>query len=356
MRKQRKTSNAARRQTSGKYLPVFLGMGLIGSALVCFSLGLLASTPAGQIDQRPRIIAALISATPSPSATNTPTSTLTHTPASTPTSTDIPSTDPPPTGTPVPTETPTPTPTNTTTPLPTPDSLEREFYIPILMYHYTSVPPEDADIYRLDLSVTPQNFREQMAWLKENGYNTISLYDLAYALTIGWPSLPERPIILTFDDGYRDNYENAFPVLKEYGFTGTFFILTDVTDRADPNYMTWDMYREMVDAGMDIEVHGREHVTYLGRDYDWLLFHLLGPAETIEANLGYQPRFLAYVSGQYDDLTMTVAHEMGYWAAVTTEHGALHTKDNLFELKRVRIRGEWTLNQFSAVISGLTAD
>lgn len=338
----RRTATPSRRKSSRFIL--FAGLGIAGLLLFCAAGGLLAFSPADSTDPRPRLIAALITATPTltPSATPTPI----------PTATIVPTNTTIPTATLIPTETPTPTPTHTATPLPTPDSRDREFLVPILMYHYISVPPADADVYRLDLSVTPDHFRQQMQWLKDNGYQPISLYHLIYALNIGWPPLPARPIILTFDDGYRDNYENAFPILKEMGFTGTFFVLTDTTDRQESNYMTWDMLREMVAAGMSVELHGREHVEYAGRDYDWLVFNLLGPAQTIEAELGYKPRFVAYVSGKYDALTMQVAHEAGFWAAVTTQHGALHDKDDLFELTRVRIRGEWGLAQFSAVIEG----
>jgi peptidoglycan/xylan/chitin deacetylase (PgdA/CDA1 family) len=220
------------------------------------------------------------------------------------------------------------------------------------MYHYISVPPAGADIYRNDLSVTPDNFRQQMEWLKANGYETISLYDLIYALNIGWPHLPDKPIILTFDDGYQDNYENAFPILRDLGFTGTFFILTDVTDRSEPGYMTWPMLKEMSEAGLNIEVHGREHLEMSDRDQSWLVYHLLGPAQTIEANLGYEPRFIAYPSGKYDSLTISVAQEEGYWGAVTTKNGTHQTKVQPYELERLRIRGDWSLDTFVAVVTG----
>lgn len=221
--------------------------------------------------------------------------------------------------------------------------------VPILMYHYISVPPGDADIYRLNLSVTPEAFREQMAWLRENGWETITLYDLLYALTQG-RELPAKPVILTFDDGYADNYENAFPVLQEFGFVGTFFILSGPTDRGEPNYMTWDMLREMSAAGQDIEAHGREHIDLSGRDYDFLVYHLLGPSESIQAELGYTPRFLAYPSGLYDEATMTVAASAGYWGAVTTHVGVGHDSSALFELERLRIPGDFTLGDFAWVL------
>ncbi len=325
---------------------------VVGGILTCGTLGLAAAMPASRIDQRPFIIAALFTATPTPSVTPTSTDTLTPTSSETPTITPTPSETPVPTETLTPTITLTSTPTNTPTPMPTPDGREREFWIPILMYHYISVPPADADVYRKDLSVTPADFREQMEWLKASGYETITLYHLIYALNIGWPPLPDRPLILTFDDGYADNYENAFPILQDVGFTGTFFILTDVTDRSEPGYMTWDMLKEMSSAGMSIEVHGREHVEMSGRDNAWLTFHLLGPAQTIEANLGYQPRFVAYPSGQYDEQVIASAHGLGYWGGITIRNGTHHTKQNLFELQRLRVRGDWDLAHFVAVITG----
>lgn len=322
----------------------------LGCGFIALAAGLLAFTPANSYDSRPRMIAALLSATPS----NTPTATSTPIPPGTPTPSATPTITLTPTETLTPSITPTLTPTNTTTPFPTPDSRDRTFYVPILMYHYISVPPDDADIYRLDLSVTPDNFRVQMNWLKTNGYETISLYDLIYALNIGWPPLPDKPIILTFDDGYVDNYEFAFPILQELGYTGTFFILTDVTDRNEPAYMTWDMLREMYAAGNSIEVHGREHFDMANRDYDWLVFNLLGPVQTIEANLGQRPRFLSYPAGSYDDLVISTAQQLEYWAAVTTRNGAEHNKNDPFELRRMRVRGDWSLDIFSAVVSEST--
>ncbi len=347
-----KTAHAPSRQAKKPAAPRrpirALLMGLAASALVsCVAFGLVAFMPASPVDQRPLVLAALFTATPTSTATPTETPTATASPTASPTPTITLT----PTETPIPTETPVPSPTSTSTPLPTPDSRDRQFVVPILMYHYLSIPPADADVYRKDLSVSPEAFREQLGWLKENGYETISLYDLIYALNIGWPPLPDKPIILTFDDGYVDNYENAFPALKEMGYTATFFILTDVTDRNQPGYMSWDMLREMSAAGMSIEVHGREHIEMNGRDRDWLLYHLLGPAQTIEANLGYVPRFLAYPAGKYDALTIETAREVGYWGALTTMNGILHTKDNPMELKRLRIRGDWNLNTFVTVVT-----
>jgi peptidoglycan/xylan/chitin deacetylase (PgdA/CDA1 family) len=256
------------------------------------------------------------------------------------------------TETPSPTLPPWVTPTVTPTPTPplTPDGEVREARVPILMYHYVSVPPPGSDEYRVDLSVTPESFREQMTWLADNGYEVVSLQELVYALETGSPDLPDNPVVLTFDDGYVDNYENAFPILQEFGYPATFFILTDVTDRRQGGYMTWEMLREMHEAGMDIEVHGREHVEMTDREPDWLYYHLVGPTETIEANLGYQPHYLSYPAGKYDADVIAAAIEHGYYAAVTTVQGGLQTSESPYELRRLRVRGGWPLGSFASVV------
>ena len=217
------------------------------------------------------------------------------------------------------------------------------------MYHYVSDPPADADIYRRDLSVTPANFEAQLAWLQSRGYESITLTDLVYHLARGWP-LPDKPVILTFDDGYRDNYTKAFPLLQEYGYTGTFFLVTGPIDFENPDYLTWDMVEEMVQAGMDFQPHSYRHLDLRGAGKDFLIFEILAPKEAIQARTGETPRFYAYPSGRYDDRTIAVLKSANYWGAVITEQGATHTSDGLFELDRVRIRGTHTLEDFEKLM------
>ena len=218
------------------------------------------------------------------------------------------------------------------------------------MYHYISEPPPGADIYRRDLSVTPANFEAQLAWLRDQGYQSITLTDLVYHLTLGWP-LPEKPVILTFDDGYRDNYTSAFPLLQEYGFEGTFFLVTAPIDNDDPAYLSWDMVVEMHQAGMDFQPHSYRHFDLRGKDTDFLIFEMLAPKEAIEARTGQTPRFFAYPSGSYDDQTVAVLQSANYWGAVVTEQDVTHTSDKLFELERVRIRGAHTVEDIEYLLT-----
>ncbi|MEZ4658487.1 MAG: polysaccharide deacetylase family protein [Caldilineaceae bacterium] len=221
---------------------------------------------------------------------------------------------------------------------PVADGVVRIAHVPILMYHYVSVPPVDANAYRLDLSVTPALFAQHLDRMLAEGYTTISLYQLYDNLVSGAP-LPEKPVILTFDDGYRDVYENAFPLLRERGMTATLFIVTDFIDEQRPEYLTWDMARAMLAGGLSIESHGRNHISLKNKDADYLVWQALGSLETIQYELGVRPRFVSYPAGEYDQQTIDLFKSANYWAGLTTIQGATHHSDDLFQLHRVRVRG-----------------
>ncbi len=308
---------------------------LLWGLSACVSSPAPATRPSIAMEPGPKV-------TPSP--IQTPTPTFTPSPTATPT--------PTPTVTPTPTLTPTPTPT----PGPTPDGQFRSVRVPILMYHYISIPPADADEYRIRLSVAPDLFRQQLDYLQAQGYVTIPMEDLISYLQRGEPPLPEKPIILTFDDGYMDNYENAFPALQERGMVGTFFVITDFADRAatDPAYSlyaTWDQWREMDAAGMEIGSHSRDHPDLKGKDVDFLVWQALGSSQTLEANLGKKPRVLAYPFGSYDQQVIEVFHSAGFWGAVTTQPGVVQDTRHLFQMPRLRINNDTSVDALAAILA-----
>jgi peptidoglycan/xylan/chitin deacetylase (PgdA/CDA1 family) len=295
--------------------------------------------------------------TPQPDASPTlkPTATATHTPTHTPTSTPSQTPTQTPTATPVTPNAPTPTPTMPP-PLPTPSGIYSwTLRVPILMYHYVSIPPEDADIYRTDLSVAPDNFRSQMQYLAEHGYTTISLYDLSRAIT-GKTDLPAKPVIITLDDGYLDNYQNAFPILKEYGLTATIFLATDFLDKGNPNYMTWDMVQEMAAYGIHFEPHSKSHSDLSEKSRDFLIWEILGSQQTVQAHTGTEARYFAYPSGRYDETTIQVLQELGFWGAVTTQGGKWHGFEDRYEWRRLRIHNYTTLPDFIDLVKPGDAD
>lgn len=235
-------------------------------------------------------------------------------------------------------------------PLPTPMGVYSwTLKVPILMYHYVSTPPADADKYRTDLSVTPEQFRQQMAYLKDNGYTTVDLYDLSRAI-VSQIELPEKPIILTFDDGYLDNYENAYPILQEHGFAGTFFVVTEFIDKQRAGYMTWPMVEEMAQGGMRFESHSRTHPDLREMSRDRLIWEILGSQETLAAHLGYTPRYFCYPGGWYDEATIQMLQELDFWGATTTQNGSWHGFDNRFEWRRVRIRNTTSAGEFARLV------
>lgn len=237
------------------------------------------------------------------------------------------------------------------TPSPTPIDLPDEARLPILMYHYVSELPPDADIYRRDLTVSPDNFREQLQYLADAGYRTISLTDIHLYLTRGIP-LPDQPVVLTFDDGYIDAYEVVFPMLLEYGFTGSFFVLATPAHLASADYLTWDQMSEMSDAGMDIQAHGRDHVDLSDQPYEYLVYQILGIREAVEDHTGRAPLFFCYPSGRYDEDVIAVVQGCGYWGAVTTEWGRTHTLEGAYAMPRIRMRGVDTLETFIDKLEG----
>ncbi|PWH14095.1 MAG: hypothetical protein DDG58_13100 [Ardenticatenia bacterium] len=235
-------------------------------------------------------------------------------------------------------------------PVPTPDGVARTIDVPILMYHYISAPPPDADRYRRDLSLAPEDFEAHLAWLRSQGYQSITLHTLVFHLLAGWP-LPEKPIVLTFDDGYRDHYTNAFPLLQKYGYVGTFFLVTRPIDDGDPNYLTWEMVTEMHRAGMSMQPHGYRHFDLKGKPIDFLIYEIVGAKEAIEARTGEIARFFCYPSGSYDRQTIRVLESAGFWAAVTTVPGRHQGTDRLFELERLRVRNTTSVEDLARLLN-----
>lgn len=227
--------------------------------------------------------------------------------------------------------------------------MARELRVPILMYHYVSAPPKDADIYRKDLSVTPARFESHLQYLVSAGYQVVTLDDLLYALTQG-RSLPPKPVILTFDDGYEDNYLNAFPLLQKYGMTGHFFILSDFVNAGRPGYMTWEQIEEMAAAGQRFGSHSRDHPALGGKSVDYLVWQALGGMEAIQEHLGDHPRWVSYPSGNYDRQVMNVYRSANYWGGLSSEQGATHTLEDIFHLRRVRVRGSHTAQELATLL------
>ena len=166
--------------------------------------------------------------------------------------------------------------------------------LPILMYHHVNdLPRTVTDPYLRDLTVPVLMFRKQLELLDANNVQTVSLVELMNHLQGGDP-LPPRSAVLTFDDGYDDNYRYAYPLLRQYGMSGTFFIIANLVGK--PGYMTWEQLREMEANGMAIECHTLDHVDLAIQPRAELLRQIAESRRLIELNLMHPVRFLNYPS------------------------------------------------------------
>jgi peptidoglycan/xylan/chitin deacetylase (PgdA/CDA1 family) len=214
------------------------------------------------------------------------------------------------------------------------------------MYHHVGDLPPDADAIRRSLTVTQENFQAQMKFLSDQGYTTLKIAELVALLRSG-AALPDKPIVLTFDDGYDDNYTNVFPTLKDFGFDGTFFVIGAPTDYGSPGYLRWEQILEMYQNGMEFGAHSLTHRYNLGsarpatQDVEIQQTHKL----MVDHLPDWTPIF-SYPSGSYNQYTLDSLAKLGYIAAVTTRQGTLQSSTAPLELRRIRVRGEWGMPQF----------
>lgn len=220
--------------------------------------------------------------------------------------------------------------------------------VPILMYHH--VRPIDfaaSDRFTSDLTLPPAQLEQQLAYLRDNGFTSISLHDLEQHLR-GCRDLPARSVVLTYDDGYTDNYLYAYPLLAKYGLTATFFIITGMV--GVPDHMTWEQVKQLSTGGMEIGAHTVTHPDLAKLSQPRLDQELAASKKALEDALGITVDTMSYPSGSYSQTVVAAARKAGYLMAVTTKYGAVHRPDATLELLRVRIHGTDTLPVFKAVI------
>ncbi len=203
--------------------------------------------------------------------------------------------------------------------------------IPVLEYHMiTDHPREDAQIY----NVPPKVFEEHLNYLEEQGYTTITMLEFMKARK-GKLELPEKPVILTFDDGYADNYEEMLPILEAHGMKATVYMITNMIGQ--PGYLTWEQLRDMQERGVEIGSHTANHLPLTGlppkeREDELKLSKLI-----LEWN-GIRTVFsLSYPNGKYDDALPELLRQNEYLTAVTGDPGLNTFRTNPYLMHRVNI-------------------
>lgn len=202
--------------------------------------------------------------------------------------------------------------------------------VPVIVYHGVrpDYPGETAEVKRY--TTEPTVFEQELLYLRDNGYHVISFDELTGYFDTGKP-LPSKAVILNFDDGWESQYTYAFPLLKKYGVTGTFFVFTNAIGRA--HFMTWDQLKEMDAAGMTIGGHTKTH-PYLTQitDPKELEQEIGGGKKIIEEHLGKTIRYFAYPFGLYNDTTAQAVRDAGYRIGRTSSLGMSHTEESLFRM------------------------
>ena len=205
--------------------------------------------------------------------------------------------------------------------------------VPILVYHSILPRHQGETEQQKRFSVTPEHFAAELRYLKDHGYTAVSLDALADYFSVG-RTLPAHPVILTFDDGWENQYANGFPILKEYGFTATFFIFSNAPDYG--RFMSWAQISKLQDAGMTIGGHSKSHpYLYKITDPAELRKEIIESKKIIEEHIGRPVTVFAYPFGRYSTESLAIVKEAGYRTARTMYGGVSHTAADLFTLKIV---------------------
>ena len=200
----------------------------------------------------------------------------------------------------------------------------------VLNYH-------NIDNMNISLSVLPKDFEAQMKYLKENNFHTITPDELYSALS-GSTELPENPVLITFDDGYEDNYVYAYPILQKYGFKGTIFVITSFLDKNMKNYVTWEQAEEMEASGtISIQSHTVTHSSMTELSDEQLRHELADSKQAIESHLNKPIHFIAYPTGTYNLHIAQLVKEAGYDGAFTIKYGNVDKASNLYAIERIPV-------------------
>lgn len=209
--------------------------------------------------------------------------------------------------------------------------------IPILMYHYVRDYTDSSDPIGVNLSVSPQKFAKQLDLLKADGYTTITFKDLLSN------NLPVKPIILSFDDGYKDFYQNAFPLFKERQMKAVSFVIADFVGR--DQYMNNSEIKVLDEYGIEIGSHTLSHPDLTKISSDKANEEIVKSKAVLEQIIGKSIVSFCYPSGKFNDATEADVEKAGYSYAVTTQSG-LAKLASPFALTRYRMNADTNISNF----------
>lgn len=229
--------------------------------------------------------------------------------------------------------------------------LLRQPRIPILFYHQIC---DGGLIARNQRScISTKRFKQQMEFLFNSGYQTLTLYDICDWID-GNKKLPKKAVCITLDDGHRDNYYHAFPILKKYGHTANIFIVPaqmgkelwysrkkkkwerayDDNDDLYFEFLNWDQVKEMANYGISFQSHTNTHPYLTELSASEVKEELKNSKMILEERLNKPVKFLAYPYGDYNDSVIEAVKKCGYKAAVTVDCGHVRKNAYKYSLKR----------------------
>lgn len=212
--------------------------------------------------------------------------------------------------------------------------------VPILEYHVLGQP--QTEVPYPDLYVPRASFRKQMGWLDEQGYEAVTLEQVEEAWYHGG-TLPPKPMVISFDDGYRPQYTFALPTLRKHGWPGVLNLKAEGSDLYESNV------KAMLAAGWDLAAHTINHSDLTTLEGEALEEEVAGSREILQREYDIPVKNFCYPAGRFDEATIAAVEAAGYTGA-TTEIPGWATKDHPYELARIEVLGSWTLSDLAAAL------
>ena len=204
-----------------------------------------------------------------------------------------------------------------------------------------------------NMVTSTEDFDNQMRYLRENGYEVIGVEKLIDTLTkkANVKDVSGRQkVIITFDDGWRDNYINAFPILRKYGFKALIFLVTGRVGKGD--YLTEEQIREMASYGIEFGAHTVNHINLNEMTLEFAKKEIEESKKDVEELVGKPARVFCYPKGCYNENVKNMVKKAGFKCAFTVKPGRNKLGDNLFELKRTEVNGIDSIFDFKKKLAG----
>ena len=219
--------------------------------------------------------------------------------------------------------------------------------IPVLMYHEVSEIPESKREIRLmrpNYALSVRQFKEQMEYLFQNNYRSLSLNSL-----FNQDNTYGKGVIITFDDGLIGNYDHVFAILKDYNFTATIFVI--VSQVTTERYMNWEQLSELSNNGISIQSHTMTHRPLEQLSDEEVFYELSESKKIIEDKIGQVVNYLSLPHGSFHTNLVDIAKEVGYSGICSSTFGYVRPKNGQFNIGRIPIKDGHQIKDFKQIIS-----